>query len=55
MYFVQNKVLKKLSKVIQYNWERGFAKEKLTREGCNALVGFKRTEDGKYLLYKFYN
>jgi len=29
-------------------------KRKLTREGCNVLVGFKRTKDDKYILYKFY-
>ncbi|CAH9127167.1 unnamed protein product [Cuscuta epithymum] len=29
-------------------------KTKLTREGCNALAGFRRTKDGKYVLFKFY-
>ena len=29
-------------------------KRKLTREGCNALAAFKRTEDGKYVLFRFY-
>ena len=29
-------------------------KIKLTREGCDAMVAFKRTKDGKYVLYKFH-
>ena len=29
-------------------------KVKLTREGCDAMVGFKRTKEGTYVLYKFY-
>ena len=29
-------------------------KVKLTREGCNAMVGFRRTKDGKYELFKFH-
>ena len=29
-------------------------KTKLTREGCNAMVGFRRTKDGKYELFKFH-
>ena len=29
-------------------------KVKLTREGCNAMVGFRRTKDGKYKVFKFY-
>ncbi|XP_056695623.1 protein FAR1-RELATED SEQUENCE 5-like [Spinacia oleracea] len=27
---------------------------KLSREGCEALVGFKRTPEGKYVVYKFH-
>ncbi|KAL2905493.1 Protein FAR1-RELATED SEQUENCE 5 [Bienertia sinuspersici] len=27
---------------------------KLSREGCEALVGFKRTANGKYVVYKFH-
>jgi len=29
-------------------------KVKLTREGCNAMVGFKRVNNGKYVLLKFH-
>ncbi|KAJ8446943.1 hypothetical protein Cgig2_026441 [Carnegiea gigantea] len=29
-------------------------KVKLTREGCNVMVGFRRTKDGKYELFKFH-
>ena len=29
-------------------------KVKLTREGCNAMVGFKRVNNGKYVLFKFH-
>ena len=29
-------------------------KVKLTREGCNAMVGFRRTNNGRYVLFKFY-
>jgi len=29
-------------------------KVKLTREGCNAMVGFKRTNNGRYVLFKFH-
>ena len=31
------------------NW-----KVKLTREGCNAMVGFRRMNDGRYTLFKFH-
>ncbi|KAJ8425777.1 hypothetical protein Cgig2_014891 [Carnegiea gigantea] len=29
-------------------------KVKLTREDCNAMVGFRRTNNGRYVLFKFY-
>jgi len=29
-------------------------KVKLTREGCNAMVGFRRANNGKYVLFKFH-
>jgi len=28
-------------------------KVKLTREGCNAMVSFRRTNNGRYVLFKF--
>ena len=29
-------------------------KVKLTREGCQAMVGFRRTKHGKYELFRFH-
>ena len=29
-------------------------KVKLTREGCNAMVGFKRTTNGTFVLFRFH-
>jgi len=49
-YFVRSK---KGFKRAQTNLKSN-RKVKLTREGCNAMFGFRKTKDGKYELFKFH-